>query len=149
MGGYLVFLTDGGSTTQTRPIMENLVAPKFSKPVRMLNSFTWNFSGKALSFEWIFCMTVQNYHWNLKFWLLMAFGFRSSLQICVPWSQAYIFLKFKAKSSLHQYADMSDININPKSLYIYIIYTSRKPTLMYVIAVEQKTREKTRKFLAI
>ena len=57
--------------------MENTLATKFSKPIRILDSFTLNFSRKALSFEFIFCFAVQHCDWNLqnKFCLLMAAEF--------------------------------------------------------------------------
>ena len=48
---------------------------EFSRPIRLLDSFTRNFSRKTLPLEFIFCMTDQHHDWNLqnKFWLLMTF----------------------------------------------------------------------------
>ena len=51
------FLTDGGSHPN-QAIMKNPVAPKFSRPIRLLDSSAQDFSRKALSLEFIFCMTV-------------------------------------------------------------------------------------------
>ena len=50
--GY--FLIDGGKYHPNLPIMENAVASKFSKSIKMLDSFTQNFSKKALFSEFIF-----------------------------------------------------------------------------------------------
>ena len=49
--------------------------PEFSRPIRLLDSFTRNFFRKTLPFEFIFCMTVQHHDLNLKnkFWLLKTF----------------------------------------------------------------------------
>ena len=76
MGGDLVIFWLMEEYHPNRSITENTVAPKFSKPIRMLDSFTKNFSRMALSFEFVFCLAVQDYDWNLqnKFWLLMAFA---------------------------------------------------------------------------
>ena len=54
-------------------VMEKPAAPKFYRPIRLLVSFTQNFSRKALSFEFIYCMAVQYHDWNLlnKFLLLI------------------------------------------------------------------------------
>ena len=51
------FLIDRGIPPNLS-IMEKTVAPKFSKPTRMLDLSTQNFSKKALSFEFIFCLAV-------------------------------------------------------------------------------------------
>ena len=45
-------------------VMENAGDPKFSRPIRLLDSFAENFSRKALSFEFIFCMAVNYHDWN-------------------------------------------------------------------------------------
>ena len=41
--------------------MENTEAPKFSKPIKMLDSFAKNLSGMSLSFAIVFCLAVQDY----------------------------------------------------------------------------------------
>ena len=74
-------------------VMENPAAQKFSRAVRLLDSFTQNFSRKALSFEFIFRMAVQHHDWNLlsKFWLLITSGVPSKVSLMVKLK----FLKFK------------------------------------------------------
>ena len=76
-GGDLVFfLVDRAEYHPNPPIMENTVLPKFSKPVGMLDSFTKYFSRKTLSFEFVFCLVVQDYDSNLQ----NKFGYRWLLQ---------------------------------------------------------------------
>ena len=41
--------------------MENTEAPKFSKPIKMLDSFSQKLSGMSLSFAIAFCLAVQDY----------------------------------------------------------------------------------------
>lgn len=41
-------------------------------PVRLLDSFTKNVPRMAWSFDFIFCATVQNHHWNLLTWTLVT-----------------------------------------------------------------------------
>ena len=64
------FLIDGEYHLNP-PIMEKTVAPNFSKPIRMLDSFTKNFSRMALSFEfvffWQFRIMIETYR--------MSFGY--------------------------------------------------------------------------
>ena len=57
-------------------IIKNHAAPKFSRPIRLLDLFTQNFSRKVLSFQFIFCVAVQHHDWSSqnKFWLLKASG---------------------------------------------------------------------------
>ena len=76
---------EGKDFNTNLPVMEKPAAPKFSKLIRILDSFTWNFSGKTLSFEVIFCLAVQHYDWNLqnKFWLLIIVGVQQNLQIVI------------------------------------------------------------------
>ena len=62
----------------------------------------------------------QHHDWNLlnKFWLLINFGvlFKVSLKV-----KLISFLKFKIQF-FHQYADMSDRNVNHKVTYVNYIY---------------------------
>ena len=62
----------------------------------------------------------QHHDWKLlnKFWLLITFGvfFKVSLNV-----KLISFLKFRIQF-FHQYADMSDRNINPKVTYVNYIY---------------------------
>ena len=47
---------------------------KFSKPIRIRHSFTQNFSRKALSFEFIYCLAVQQiYRISFGYWCLLEF----------------------------------------------------------------------------
>ena len=111
MGRDLVMLWLIGEYPPPNPsFMKNTVAPKFSKPIRMLDSFTKNFSGMALSFEFVFCLAVQDYDWNLqnKFWLLMAFQFLTS--VC-PLKSSLCFTHFQIC--------FSTLSL---SIYFYIIY---------------------------
>ena len=87
-----------GELHPNSPIMENSVAPKCSKPIRMLEFFRQNFFWKGLSFEFIFCLPVQHYDWNLqnKFWLLMALGV---LCRCVSVKVKLVFFWNSEKSS--------------------------------------------------
>ena len=55
------FLTDGGEYQPNLAIMENPTALKFSRPLRLFDSFPQNFSRKALSFNSFFGVAVQ-YH---------------------------------------------------------------------------------------
>ena len=52
------FLTDGEEYHPNQAIMKNPVAPKCSRPIRLLDSSAQNFSRKALSLEFIFCLAV-------------------------------------------------------------------------------------------
>ena len=119
MGGDLVIFWLMEEYHPNLPIMENTVAPKFSKPIRMLDSFTKNFSRMALSFEFVFCLAVQDYDWNLqnKFWLLMAFAV---LYKCASLKVKLMFLhifKYVSASCLYQFTLYIIYYI-----FIYIIY---------------------------
>ena len=106
-------------------VMENPMALKFSKPIRMLGSFTRNFSRKALSFEFTFCLAVQHYDWKLqnnKFWLLMDFVF---LWRCVSLTVKLILLsyKFVVKWWSHHFDHMTNIKIFVKVWRCFDILT--------------------------
>ena len=58
IGGNLVIFSLIGEYHPNPPIVENPVAPKFSKTNKMLDSFTQNLFRKALSFEFTFCLAV-------------------------------------------------------------------------------------------
>ena len=65
MGQDLVIIWLMGEYHPNLRIMKNTVAPKFSDPIRMLDSFTKDFSRMALSFI-VFYLAVQDYDWNLQ-----------------------------------------------------------------------------------
>ena len=77
MGGDLVIFWLMGEYHPNRSITENTVAPKFSKPIRMLDSFTKNFSRMALSFEfvffWQFRIMIETYRMSFGYWWLLQF----------------------------------------------------------------------------
>ena len=74
MGRDLVIFWLMGEYHPNPLIKKNPLPLKFFKPIRMLDSFTKNFSRMVLSFESVFCLEVQDYDWNLQneFWLLMT-----------------------------------------------------------------------------
>ena len=98
-------------------VMGKSTAPKFSSPIRLLDFFTQNFSRKALSFEYIFCMAVYHYDWNLMNKILVTDNFWSSFKV-VPWSQAQVqntILPSICRNKLYIY-----IYIYKLYIYIYI-----------------------------
>ena len=105
MGGDLVIFWLMGEYHPNPSVVENTVTPKFSKPIRMLDSFTRNFSKMAWSFEFNFYSAVQDYDWNLQnnFWLLMAFAV---LYKCMSLKANLMFLqifKYVSTSCLNQF----------------------------------------------
>ena len=115
--GDLVIFWLMGEYQPNSPIMENTVAQNLSKSIRMLHSFTKNFSRMALLFKFVFRLAVQDYDWNVQnqFWLLMAFAV---LYKCVSLKVKLMFLhifKYVSASCLYQF-NLYVI------LYIYIIY---------------------------
>ena len=73
------------------PIMENTMTPKFSKRIRMLDSFIKNFSRKALPFEFAFLFSSSGLRLKPtgKVWLLIAFAVLFS---CVSLKVKLMFL---------------------------------------------------------
>ena len=96
--------------------MESSVAQNFFNPIKMLDSFTQNFSRRSLSFKFLFCFAVEHDDLNLqnKFWLLFSFVV---LCRCVPLKVKLMFFKIQNKI---QYAIMSDRNLYSKVTYILI-----------------------------
>ena len=94
--------------------MESSVAQNFFNPIKMLDSFTQNFSRRSLSFKFLFCFAVEHDDLNLqnKFWLLFSFVV---LCRCVPLKVKLMFFKIQNKI---QYAIMSDRNLYSKVTYI-------------------------------
>ena len=124
MGGDLVIFWLMEEYHPNLPIMENTVAPKFSKPIRMLDSFTKNFSRMALSFEFIFCLAVQDYNWNLqnKFGLLMDFAvLYKCVSLKVKLMLLHIF-KYVSASCLYRFT---------LCIIYYIFYTYNLHYILY------------------
>ena len=70
---FLIFWLMGGGISQSS-LNGKLSCPKFSKPIRILNSFTQNVPRKALSFEFIFCLQVQQtYRTKFGYWFTDCF----------------------------------------------------------------------------
>ena len=67
MGGHLVIFLTGSAPNP--PILENPVALKFLRPIRLLDSFTQNFLKKTFFmnsfFVWHFGIMVETYRKNL------------------------------------------------------------------------------------
>ena len=103
--------------------MESSVAQNFSNPIKMLDSFTQNFSRRSLSFEFLFCFAVEHDDLNLqnKFWLLFSFVV---LCRCVPLKAKLMLFKIQNKI---QYAIMSDRN-----LYFKVTYTLKCLIYIYI-----------------
>ena len=78
-------IREGKEFNTNSPVMEKPAAPELSKLIRILDSFTRNFSRKTLSFEFIFCLAVQHYDWNPQneFSLLVIVGVQQNLQIVI------------------------------------------------------------------
>ena len=119
MGGDLVIFWLMGEYHPKPPIMENAVAPKFSKPSRN----AWFFYKKFLYngfIIWIrFLLSVQDYDSNLQneFWLLMA---SAVLYKCVSSLSFYTF------SNMFRHLVFANLLFTLYIIYftyiIYIIY---------------------------
>ena len=87
-------------------LMKNSLVPKFSKPIRILDSFAQISPRKALSFESFFCLAVQ--------------------QTSRISSEFSMVLKIQNKCvNMCQHADMSDRNVKPY-IYTYTVTSWRQ-----------------------
>ena len=105
MGRDLIIFWLMGEYHPNPPIKKNPLPLKFFKPIRMLDSFTKNFSRMVLSFESVFCLEVQDYDWNLQneFWLLMTFVvLYKCVSLKIKLMLLHIF-KYVSASFLHQF----------------------------------------------
>ena len=68
----------GGEDHPNVPSIKNFLVPNFSKLIRRLDSFTQNFSRKCLSFEFIFCLAVQQIY-RISFEFSMFFKIQSNI----------------------------------------------------------------------
>ena len=104
MSGDSVIFWLTGEYHPNPPIMENIVAPKFFKPIRMLDCFTKSFSRMLLSFEfifvWQFRIMTETYITRFGYWWLLQFFKRVSLKVKLLF--LHIF-KFVSASCLDQF----------------------------------------------
>ena len=66
-------------------VTEKPVVPRFSKPIKLLDSLTKISPARLYLLNSFFCMAVQHHDWNLlnKSWLLIAFGVLSKVSLKV------------------------------------------------------------------
>ena len=72
---------------------QKLSGPKFSKLIRRLDSFTQNFPRKCLSFEFIFCLAVQQIY-RISFEFSMFFKIQSNIEMWYIYIYMYIHVRF-------------------------------------------------------
>ena len=106
---------------------------------------------KANQIAWFFCNGQhQNQHhdWNLlnKFWLLVTFEVPSKVSLKVK------LISFKIQNIIfHQYADMSDRNVNPKShicqIYMFLIHFLLLILIYILFKLQIPDKKKSAKWL--